>query len=54
MQNVDFGVLAKHGIKLKELEKKDEYLNIVMELKKKMEHESDNYTNSDWCFWYSK
>ena len=18
-----------------------------------MEHESDNYTNCDWCFWYS-
>ena len=21
--------------------------------KKKREHEGDNYTNLDWCFWYS-
>ena len=26
---------------------------IARELKKTVEHESDNYTNCDWCFWYS-
>ena len=24
-----------------------------MEMEKTVEHESDNYTNRDWCFWYS-
>ena len=44
---------ADHKIKLKEREKKDRYLNLVSELKKNKEHEGDNYTNRDWCFWYS-
>ena len=43
---VDFVVLAAHRIKLKENEK-DEYLTLAME------REGDNYTNPDWCFWYS-
>ena len=51
---VDFAVLADHRIKLKESEKKDKYLNFARELKKTMEHEGDNYTNRDWCFWYSQ
>ena len=50
---VDFSVPADHGIKLKESEKKDEYLDLVRELKKPMEHEGDNYTNRDWCIRYS-
>ena len=45
--------LLSHKIKLKECEKKDKYLNLARELKKTMEHEGDNYTNCDWCFWYS-
>ena len=49
---VEFAVPADHRIKLKENEKKDKYLNLARELKT-MEHESDNYTNHDWCFWYS-
>ena len=32
---VDFAVTADHGVKLKECEKKDKYLNLAQELKKK-------------------
>ena len=49
---VDFAVPADHGIKLKECEKRDKYLDFTRELKKTMEHEGDNYTNCDWCFWH--
>ena len=49
-----FAVPADHGIKLKENEKKDKYPKLARKLKKKPEkHEGDNYTNFDWCFWYS-
>ena len=52
---VNFAVPADHRIKLKECEKKDKHLDLARESKKKktMEHEGDNYTNCDWCFWYS-
>ena len=50
---VDFAVPADHRMKLKESEKKDKYLDLARGLKKTMEHEGDNYTNCDWCFWYS-
>ena len=50
---VDFAVLADHSIKLKESEKKDKYLDLARELKKSVEHESDDRTNCDWCFWHS-
>ena len=40
---VDFAVLAEHRIKLKPCKR----------IEKTMEHEGDNYTNCDWCFWYS-
>ena len=50
---VDFAVSTDHRIKLKECENKDKYLDLAWELKKTMEHEGDNYTNRDWCFWYS-
>ena len=33
---VDFAVLANHRIKLKEYEKKDKYLDLAWELKKKL------------------
>ena len=29
------------------------YLDLARELKKTMEHEGDDYTNSDSCFWHS-
>ena len=50
---VDFPVPADHRIKLKEHEKKDKFLDLARELKKNMEHESDDCTNCDWCFWHS-
>ena len=53
LQIVEFAVSADHRINLKESEKKDKYLDLARELKKNVEHESDNYTNCDWCFWYS-
>ena len=49
---VDFAVPADHSVRLKESEKNDKYLDLVRELKK-LEHEKDNYTNCDWCFWYN-
>ena len=49
---VDFAVPANHRIELKECEKRDRYHNLAKELKKTMEHEGDNYTNYDWCFWH--
>ena len=51
---VNFVVLADHRVKLKECEKKDEYLDLARELKKTMEHKSENYANRDWCSWNSK
>ena len=48
----DFAFLADHRIKLKEFEKRDKYLNLARELKKTMEHEGDNYTKYEWCFWH--
>ena len=50
---VDFAVPTDHRIKLKESEKKDKYLDLARELKKTVQHADDNYTNRDWCFWYS-
>ena len=47
---MNFAVPADHGIKLKESEKKDKYLNLAKELKKTVKHERINYTNRDWCF----
>ena len=46
---VDFAVPADHRIKLKEREKKDKYLDLGWELKKTIEHESDEYTNCNQC-----
>ena len=52
---MDIAVPADYRIKLKESEKKDKYFDLARELKKKknIEHESDDYTNHDWCFWYN-
>ena len=51
---VDFAIPADNKIKLKESEKKNKYLDLAGELKKKLlEHESNNYTNRDRCLWYS-
>ena len=50
---VDFAVPADLRIKLKECEKKDKYLDLARELKKTEEHESDDCTNCNWCFWHN-
>ena len=42
MQNFDFAVPADHRINLKECEKKDKYRDLARELKKTVEHESDD------------
>ena len=47
---VDFAVSADHRINLKEGEKKDKYLDLARELKKAVEHESNDCANCDWCF----
>ena len=31
---------------------KDKYLDLARELKK-LEYAGDNYTNCNWCFWYT-
>ena len=51
-QIVDFAVPADHRIKRKDSEKKDKYIDLARELKKTMEHDGDNYTNCNRCFWY--
>ena len=46
---VDFAVLAGHRINLKECEKKDKYLDLAREIRKVVEHESNDCANCDWC-----
>ena len=41
---VDFALTADNRVKLKENEKKVKYLDFVRELRKKVKHESDDYT----------
>ena len=51
---VDFAVLTDLRVNLIESKKKDKYLGLARELKKKtVEHESYSDTNSNWCSWYS-
>ena len=48
---MDFTVPADYRVKLKETEK---YRDLERESKKQtVEHESDVYTNCNWCSWYS-
>ena len=48
-----FPILTDLRVKPKESEKRDKYLDLARELKKTMEHESDNDTNCNCCGWYS-
>ena len=50
---VDFASPADHGVKLKESEKKDKYLDLVRELKKLWIEKGANYIHCNWCSWYS-
>ena len=49
---MDFAVTADHRIKLKGSEKKDKYPRSCQGIGKINEHEGDNYTNHDLCFWH--
>ena len=48
---VDFAVPVDHRVNLKESEKRDECLDLAIELKKTLEHEGDGETNCGWCSW---
>ena len=51
---VDFPVPDVQRVKEKENEKKDKYPDLAWKLKKKtVQHESEDYTKCNWCFWYS-
>ena len=51
---MDFAVPVNHRVEFEESEKKDEYLDLVRESKKKQTvgHESDVYIYYNWCSWY--
>ena len=48
---MDIAVLADHRVKSHEGKKWDNYLDFDRDLNK---HESDDYTNCNWCSWYSR
>ena len=48
---MDFADPADNGVKIKENEKKDKYLNLTRELKKATEHEGNGDTNCNWRTW---
>ena len=47
----DFAAQADHRVKLKESEKRDDYLYFAREHQKTMEYEGDGDTNCGWCTW---
>ena len=51
--NNNNAVPADHRINLKESEKKYKYLDLARELKKTVEHESNDRDNFDWCVRHS-
>ena len=50
---MDFAVPADYGVKLKESENRDKYLDLARELEKTMEHEGDDEMNCNWCAQFS-
>ena len=50
---VNFTVLADQRVKIKESEKRDEYLDLARELKN-MGHKSDGDANCNWCTWNNR
>ena len=50
---MDFAVTANHRLRLKESEKKDKYLDIARKFLKTVGYKSDDYTDCNWCSWYS-
>ena len=54
LQNYGFCCPGWPQNKTEEKWKKYKYLDVARELKKVWNmNEGDNYTNRDWCFWYS-
>ena len=49
-QIVDFSISADHRVKLKESEKRDEYLDLARE-GKTMVYEGNGDTNNNWWTW---
>ena len=43
--------MVDHRMKIKENEKRDQYLDLARELKKTMEHEGDGDIKCKWCTW---
>ena len=50
--NNNNNVTADHRVKLKEFKKRVKYLDLVRELNKTVEPESDDYTNCNWGSWH--
>ena len=49
----NFTVSTNHGVKIKENGKRDKYLHLTREIKKKksMQHEGDSNTSCNWRTW---
>ena len=47
--NNNNAVPVDFGLKLKESENRDRYIDLARELKKSLEHERDSDTSSNWC-----
>ena len=45
--------MVNHKLKLKDIKKNDNYLDLAEELKTNVKHESDSYTNCNWCSSYT-
>ena len=52
-QIVEFADSDDYRVKLKENEKRDEYLELAREVKKTVEHERNSDNNYNWCSWNS-
>ena len=52
-KSVDFAVPADHRLKRKKMLKEGHVPRHWLGTEKTEEHESDNNTNRNWCFWYS-
>ena len=50
---MNFAVPADYWVKLKEIEKRDKYLDLARGLKRTIEHESDDDNSCNWCARYT-
>ena len=49
---IDFAVPYDNRVDNKEAEKIDKYQDLAREIKKTMEHASENHPSSSWCTWH--